>query len=189
MADWSDFQNVTPTVAPPSWWLAIGGLWRRWHGYLTSVYCRPPPGPQRTARTGWRSRERGAGRAEVTAGEASLDLPASFLRVGPSGGGPPPPPARRRGAEPGSGEATLSARVAWARARGARSRAGGCAPGARRGIGERAAVPGPPVHPVLLLRGIVTLRLGGARRVVAQFLCAGVPCVPTPGCRCGVGRD
>lgn len=57
----------------------------------------------------------GAGRAEVAAGDASLDLPASFHRVGPSGGGPPPPPARRRGAEPDSGEASLSARVALAR--------------------------------------------------------------------------
>lgn len=30
--------------------------------YLTSVYCRPLPGSQRTARTGWRTREQGAGR-------------------------------------------------------------------------------------------------------------------------------
>lgn len=67
----------------------------------------------------------GAGRAEVTVGEARLDLPASFHRVGPSGGGSPPPPARRRGAEPDSGEATLAARVASARGRAARSRAGG----------------------------------------------------------------
>lgn len=73
-------------------------------------------GARSERRGGW-----GAGRAEVTAGEASLDLPASFHRVGPSGGGSPPPSARRRGAEPDSGEATRSAPVALVRARARRA--------------------------------------------------------------------
>lgn len=167
--------------------------------HLTSVYCWPPPGSQRTARTGRRSREREAGRARGRLGggggaggspsrEASLDLPASFHGVGPSGGGSPPPPARRRGAEPDSGEATLSAGVALARAR-ARAHAQAVERRERaEARGARRHVPVPLVHPVLLLRGIVTLRLGGARRVGAGFLCAGVPRVPTPGCLRGVGQ-
>lgn len=130
-ADWSDFQDAPSlAVAPPSLLLIGHGRFRR--AGICAPHIRLPLAaagfannrangakePGAGGGAGW-----GAGRAEVTAGEARLDLPASFPRVGPSGGGSPPPPARRRGAEPGSGEATLPAGVALARA--ARSRVGG----------------------------------------------------------------
>lgn len=102
-------------------------------------------------------------------GRLSLDLPASFRRVGPSRGGSPPPSARRRGAEPDSGEATLSAAVALARALACRRLSAGSARGPR---GARRHVPVSLVHPVWLLRGIVTLRFwgqaGGSRVLVRR---------------------
>lgn len=146
VSDWSDFSDAAPcrgTALPPPDWPRVGYEGGATHTSHPFTVGRPRvrKEPREPAEGAGNERRGGlgggAGRAEVTAGEARLDLPASFHRVGPSGGGSPPPPARRRGAEPDSGEATLAASGLGSRARGALS----CrrlSPGSAPRLGERA---------------------------------------------------
>ena len=130
-------------------------------------------------------------------GAPAWTFPPPPTLSGPIGEGSPPPPARR-GAESGSGEATLSARAVVARAgaltwrrlssggAGWAARAGSCPGGGERADAYRfPSIPPPPPTLSVFLRWYCYPRNGGARRVEGVFFCAGVPRVPTPGCLSG----
>lgn len=156
-----------PAPAPADW-LHLG---RRGGGVeepasshrVTSVCCLPPPRCSQSAAAGGLKElgaERRGGRGWAEAGGNPITETPAWTFPPPTlsgrvGEGSPPPPATR-GAEPGAGEATLSAGAAVARA----LTCGRLRCGTRRGA---RGVPQP-----VFLRGIVTLRGGGAGRVLLR---------------------
>lgn len=126
----------------------------------------------------------GGGRAEGRGSPITETLVWTLLPPptlsGRIGEGSPPPPAGRRGAEPVSGEATLSARVVMARARHLETVEHSRRAKASGSVRTRIGAPG--LSRLSFRGGIVTLRIGGVSRVGGGFFCAGVPSVPTPGC-------
>lgn len=161
----ADWLSSGPGPAPsPSHWLQHGRWEEEWSGVgsladVTSVYCRPPPRCSQSAaanglkepgdvEAGW-AEEGGNPIAETPA----WTFPPPPILSGRIGEGSPPPPASR-GAEPGSGEATLSAPAVAERAgaltwRPLGSRRAGRAAGAgsRLGVGARADAYGCPPPP------------------------------------------
>lgn len=156
-----------PAPAPADW----SHLGRRGGGVeeparshrVTSVRCLPPPRCSQSAAAGGLKElgaERRGGRGWAEAGGNPITETPAWTFPPPTlsgrvGEGSPPPPATR-GAEPGAGEATLSAGAAVARA----LTCGRLRSGTRRGA---RGVPQP-----VFLRGIVTLRGGGAGRVLLR---------------------